>query len=971
MKSLPVRRIARWFAPLAVSLLFVPASAPAREAPASGAATASAVAPADDWLYAGSDIPRDTGWTFGTLPNGVRYAVRPNGVPPGQVAIRVRMDVGSLHERDDERGFAHLLEHLAFRGSEHVADGEAKRIWQRFGVTFGSDSNAQTTPTHTAYQLDMPSATPASLDEGLKLLAGMVRAPRITRASLDAERAVVLAELREADGPQRRLSDALNAHIFAGQRLANRSPIGTTATLAAANPDRVAEFHRRWYRPERAVVVIVGDGSSADFAALIARHFGNWKGSGAAGATPSFGDPDPARPATALFTEANQARSLTLALVRPWRHQVDTIAYTRQLYLNFLAVALVNRRFERNARRGGSYLVASAQQEVVSRSADTTVIQIVPASDDWQSALAAARGVIADAVTNAPSQADIDREANEIGNFLQKELDNERNEPGARLADDLVRAVDIGETVTSPASQVSMFAAIRASATPEVLLATTRAIFNAPVVRLAKIGPDAAPGAAAELDRALAAPVVAVARSDAAAAVTMADLPPLGAPGTISERAVVQGLAAQRLTLSNGVTVLVSDNDVEPDKVRVNVRFGRGASGIDPAGPSLLWSGDYALAASGVGTLGQDAIEELTNGRQIQLNFAVEDDAFEWSAETRPADLADQLLLITAKLAHPGWDPAPVERLKLGLRTGFEQQESTPGALIERDLAGWLRNGDVRFRSPTLAEINALTPASFRAFWEPLLRSGPIEVQIFGDVGAIDLDMLLRETLGTLSPVVGADAPAGARLRFPPATPTPQLVTHRGDAGQGAALVAWPTGGGVADMRTGRQLEVLAAIFNDRLFDRLRAQDGASYGPIVASDWPMGIDHGGHLLVGSLLAPKDVDRFFDTAGAIARELAAKPVSADELARNAGPIREQVARALTGNLFWMYLLEGATRDARVVRAALTIERDAATVTPADIQRLAQQYLVDSKRWSLVILPQGQTLAGTRVGGAAAK
>src|SRR3546814_17190067 len=88
------------------------------------------------------------------------------------------MDVGSMFETETERGFAHLLEHLTFRGSKHIPDGEAKRIWQRFGVTFGSDSNAQTTPTQTVYQLDLPSVTPANLDESMKLLSGMVREPR-------------------------------------------------------------------------------------------------------------------------------------------------------------------------------------------------------------------------------------------------------------------------------------------------------------------------------------------------------------------------------------------------------------------------------------------------------------------------------------------------------------------------------------------------------------------------------------------------------------------------------------------------------------------------------------------------------------------------------------------------------------------------------------------------------------------------
>src|SRR6516165_11804648 len=80
------------------------------EAPAQPAAGASASS-STPWLYRGSDVPHDKEWVFGEFPNGLRYAVRKNGVPPGQVSIRVRVDVGSLNERDDERGYAHFIEH--------------------------------------------------------------------------------------------------------------------------------------------------------------------------------------------------------------------------------------------------------------------------------------------------------------------------------------------------------------------------------------------------------------------------------------------------------------------------------------------------------------------------------------------------------------------------------------------------------------------------------------------------------------------------------------------------------------------------------------------------------------------------------------------------------------------------------------------------------------------------------------------
>lgn len=967
MSDLPAPAPARFARSLlsacaAVTLLAAPPMAFAQ-----GSAPTAQVQP-DSWLYEGSDIPRDTAWQFGTLPNGVRYAVRNNGVPPGQVSIRVRVDVGSMFETEQERGFAHLLEHLTFRGSEHIPDGEAKRIWQRFGVSFGSDSNAQTTPTQTAYQLDLPSATPATLDESMKLLAGMVREPGISEAAVAAERGVVQSELRESDGPQKRIADATNAHLFAGQLLGDRSPIGTYESLAAARADTVKAFHDRWYRPDRAVVVIVGDGDPAEFARLIAKYYGDWKADGPLPKQPDFGKPDPKAPAVLSIVEANQPPALTLATVRPWVKRIDTVENTRRLYLEFLAIALVNRRLENRARAGGSYLVATAEQQYVSRSADITLAQIVPLGD-WKAALADVRGVIADATQNPPSQADIDREANEIQAFLVKELQNARNEPGARLADDMVRAVDIGETVTSPQGQVDMFAAIRASATPKVMLDISKAIFSGPATRVVLTTPTPIEGGTPALLAALKAPVTARDDRLAASDVNFKQLPPLGTPTPIVRSERLLGLRAERIELGNGVTALVSDNRVEPGKVRVNVRFGTGNRSVAANEPNLLWSGDYALIASGIGPWGQNEIDALTNGRQIQLNFSIDDDAFELSAETKPDDLDDQLRLIAGKLATPRWDAAPVERLRIGLLTGYDLNDATPNAVLDRNLRGWLSADDKRWSPPDKAEIEALTPAAFRAFWEPRLSSGPIEVQIFGDLSTVDYRKILSETLGALAPRKPILPAGGQQVAFARHVTTPELAYHRGDKGQAAAMTAWPTSGGMAAPRDTRTLEVLAAIFNDRLFDRLRAEQGASYGPVVDSHWPTGFDSGGYLLVGSLLAPKDIDRFYTIAKDIAADLAANPVTADELARNAGPIREQVARASTGNVFWMYLLEGATRDPRVAAAAMSMEDDIGAVTAADIQRLAKLYLTPDKQWSLAILPTGMTLAEASAQGSA--
>ena len=442
----------------------------------------------------------------------------------------------------------------------------------------------------------------------------------------------------------------------------------------------------------------------------------------------------------------------------------------------------------------------------------------------------------------------------------------------------------------------------------------------------------------------------------------MSQLPAIGQPGTLVSTGGLPGLRAERLEFANGVTALVSNNRVEPGKVRVNVRFGTGNRSVAADAPNLLWTGDYALMASGIGPWGQNELDQLTNGRQIQMNFSIDDDAFEIAAESKPADLADQMKLIAGKLAFPRWDAAPIDRLRVGYLTGYDLNDATPNAVLDRNMRGWLANDDARWAAPDKAQIAALTPAAFRAFWEPRLASGPIEVQLFGDLSTVDYKKILAETLGALPARPAIAPPAGQTVAFAKHNVTPVVAYHRGETGQAAAMTAWPTSGGRAAPRDAQGLDVLAAIFNDRLFDRLRAEQGASYGPAVDSHWPTGFEgSGGYLLVGSLLAPKDVDRFYGIARDIAADLVARPVSADELARNAGPIREQIARASTGNVYWMFLLEGATRDPRVAAAALSVEQDISGITPADIQRLAREYLVPARQWSLAILPKGMTLA----------
>jgi zinc protease len=913
------------------------------------------------WLYKGSDIPHDPAWRFGTLPNGLRYAVRRNGVPPGQVAIRLRMDVGSLMERESELGFAHLLEHLSFRGTAKVPDGESKRVWQRLGVTFGSDSNASTTPVSTTYKLDLPDATTESLDQSMAMLADMMAAPLLSKAMLDAERPVVLAEQRERLRPQTRVEDASRQLMFAGQLFGERPVIGTTATLNGATVESVKAFHQRWYRPERATLIIVGDLEPSLFEAQILKHFSAWKGTGPNPATPDFGKPDPTKPASTAVVEPTLPPLVSMAVLRPWTVLEDTIVFNQERMVDFVAVRIINRRLESRARSGSSFIGAGADLSDAVRSANITSIQVVPVGDDWETALKEVRAVIADALTVAPTQAEIDRELNEIVSQMRNSINTAPVTAGSLRADNLVEAVDINETMTTEQASYDILAGAREKGmfTPARVLASTKRVLEGTATRAMVTTRTVDPNIQTKLAAALAADVSGLASARRTQrTVTFASLPPLGPPGKVTARStVVTRPDIEQVKFANGTNLLVFRNPGEVGRVYVSVRFGRGMQALPRRKGTPAWAGPMALTASGIGTLGQEELDQLTGDRQIQLSFGIGDDAFQLAAQTSPADLEDQLRLFAGKLQNPGWDPKPVARARAATIAGYAGQSSSPDAVLGRDLERLMRDDDPRAGTPSLAEIEKLNAKDFRAFWAPMLASGPIEVQIFGDIDADKAIEAARKTIGALKPRKAAPI-VSPTIGFPAHSATPVVLRHNGQPDQAAAVIAWATDGGADNIAEGRKIEILAAIMRDRILDRIRSAEGASYSPNVISQWPVGQPGGGRIVALGLLPPDKTDLFFRIAREIAADLVAKPVDPDELRRALVPTTQMVVRRSSGNPFWMQQTEGGTFDPRRLAAIPTIGRDYAQTTPEEIQALAAKYLAPQKDWSLIVLPEAK-------------
>jgi zinc protease len=202
-----------------------------------------------------------------TLPNGLTVVLSEDHSTP-IVHVQLWYHVGSKDERPGRTGFAHLFEHMMFKGSKNVESEEhASRV-----ASVGGQSNAYTTDDTTVYWETVPSHY---LPLVLWLEADRMAALRIDRATLQSERDVVKEErrMRVDNQPYGRLAEIIYDAAFTVHPY-KHAPIGSMADLDAASVDDVREFYSTYYVPNNATLVLVGDFDSDQALELVNRYIG-------------------------------------------------------------------------------------------------------------------------------------------------------------------------------------------------------------------------------------------------------------------------------------------------------------------------------------------------------------------------------------------------------------------------------------------------------------------------------------------------------------------------------------------------------------------------------------------------------------------------------------------------------------------------------------------------------------------------
>ncbi|MCK6372732.1 pitrilysin family protein [Zoogloea sp.] len=285
---------------------------------------------------ADTPLPTHPELRSGRLGNGLGWSLLPNAHPKGQIHLWLTVDVGAMDEADDERGYAHFVEHMLFNGTARYPGNSLVTRLEALGLRFGRDSNALTGHHQTRYMLTLPDSEPARLAEALEIFREWAAHASFSPDEVIRERGVIEAEWRARQGPGQRLSPRLISAILPGSHYPERNPIGVMEQVQAAEAPRLKAFYERWYAPGNMHVLAVGDFDPRHLQGLIERTLGGLP------ARPFPERPPRLRPVTdgirhlALADPERSTRAVSLAQRQPrlvlnsqealWTHTVENLA---------------------------------------------------------------------------------------------------------------------------------------------------------------------------------------------------------------------------------------------------------------------------------------------------------------------------------------------------------------------------------------------------------------------------------------------------------------------------------------------------------------------------------------------------------------------------------------------------------------------------------------------------------------------
>ena len=904
-------------------------------------------------------IPFDAAVRTATLPNGLKLFVRHNDRPAKRVSLRLAVKAGSLNEADDQRGLAHLIEHMAFNGGAHFKPGELVAYFESIGSRLGPHVNAYTSFDETVYMLELPTDRPGIVAKGLDALSDFAGGLTLDPVEIDKERGVVIEEWRLGLGANSRIRDKQFPIIFAGSRYAERLPIGKPEVVRNAPAARLRAFYDTWYRPDHMAVVVVGDVDASGLEQDLRAAFSPLKARRRASSEPDRKVPVHKELLVNIATDPELTQSsVSIQRKRPRESGQHVADYRRDLVERLVDRMISDRLAELVRRPDATMLGAGAGSGSLSLKVATFTLRAAVQEGrikDGLTTLAIEARRVRQYGFNAAEldrakrtmlafyeRAYSERDKTDSGSFAQEYLNyflESEPSPGIEYERRLVQQTLPAITL----ADVSAMARTLLEDDSRVLLATT---------------PQKA-GAQVPSDGDLRATL---ASSEKTAVTAWNDDGPTGeivankpTPAAISARRELPAIGVTVVKFANGVEAWLKPTDFKNDQVLFSMEA--------PGGGSLAAPGDFEEAslastfvgAAGVGGFKPVDLQRALAGKLASASPYIGLSSHGISGSAAPADLETALQLLYQHFMAPNDNADAIALIKRQLGARAANRDQSPQQVFGERLAQVNSANHYTSRPLTVERVAALDGAKMLAYYRQRF-SNAVDFTFFM-VGAFKIDEavpLVARYVGSLPSPAGQPSSrvADIQLRFPAAVE--RVVVEKGREPRSQTVMSFfadPS----PNLVDQEQASAAATVLEISLRDILREELGQTYSVGVGLAQPLPQRGAGSIQVRFGSAPENAPAMIERVLTEIRRLQKEGPSADWVNRTKESARRTYETSLRENSYWIgrltrsRLLETDTAD--IVTRAARID----AITPEVVQSALNKYFPLDRYTVVTLVP----------------
>ena len=911
------------------------------------------------WPQDRSDLPADPHAHFGRLANGLRYVIYRNTAAARATAIRFQIVAGSMQESDRQRGLAHFVEHMAFNGSTNIAEGELTKILAREGFQFGTDVNAFTDYEKTDYVLNLPGNDGEAIETALFILREVAGNLTFAPDAIERERGVVLSEERMRASPGARADQAYIAAAYAGQLYPERNPIGLIETIGTAPRQALVDYYEDFYRPDNAVLVIVGDFDAGDMQRRIEKTFGDWK---PARPGPLKAADNGARADASVIASIHADKGLfdseTVTWIRPFITTPDAMKSRIGGMAKYMVTQIMNARFRRLAEDPQSpYLTASLDYDNQHLTLNTTRLTIVPKPGQQRAAFSAA-------LKSLFQFRNLGVQTQEIDDFITRSDAQNANlirSSQTRFSDDIANELmtDIDEdgVFQSARQYVDLWQAIKPALTRELIDSRARDMLTGDGPVLFRQGDDPAAFDADAMKAAYA--EAAATTTDAWAQADSRAWPYTHFGG--GRRPVAKSDVTvpdyRHYVFANGVTANIRENPLIRNQIIVSVRFAGGYLLFSPDDKAPLQAMHfYDPTDGGLNGISRDDMVKAMADKSVSIDYALEEDNATLTGYTTADSFSSEMQLLMAYATDAAYSADSFAKLRSSLGYMYAGLEAAPESVMDMTASAFLTSGDPRYVFPGPAAMDRISDADLAALYRRTMTHVPVEITVTGDIKPDQALEQIGKTFANLPavPATFMTAPGADRLSLP-ADRTEQVAYHHGRDDQAVSLIVFPASDVLHDLPASRGLSLLAAILTDRLTQDLREKQGATYDVAARLYGSETFKGYGYISIQCTLKPDMDQAFADAVLKVAADIRDQGVTPDELDRARRPLLEGVNDDAKNNEDWQGTIAGLYDHPERLAYVTGVAKQFQAVTADDIQALARTYLRPEAMLRLKAIP----------------